>query len=261
MTTLLLSPRYTDDSIALWRAAAAIGWNVERLHRWRVPDLLDDDLVIYGEPLFAAIVSAQTGYTLLEPVFHWLATVPAQYLRREVRFCHAEDLSDIKFPRFIKPADDKCFPAQVYASAAEIPSLAELPRSTPALVSDVVSWTKEFRVFVLDNQPATLSAYLRDGKLDIEGSAEELREAEQFVRHILPELDLPPAAVLDVGLIKNEGWAIVEANPCWGSGIYNCDPLRVLGVLQRACRRRKDIGPDEARWVFRHEEVDASEES
>jgi hypothetical protein len=40
MPTLLLSPRYTDDAQALWRAAGRLGWRVERLRGWRVPDEL-----------------------------------------------------------------------------------------------------------------------------------------------------------------------------------------------------------------------------
>jgi hypothetical protein len=32
MPMLMLPPRYTPDSIALWEAATAAGWDVERLH-------------------------------------------------------------------------------------------------------------------------------------------------------------------------------------------------------------------------------------
>jgi hypothetical protein len=30
MPTLILTPRFTDDAQALWRAAQRLGWNVER---------------------------------------------------------------------------------------------------------------------------------------------------------------------------------------------------------------------------------------
>ena len=38
---LILPPRYTPDSIALWKAATAAGWRVERLPDWRVPEWLE----------------------------------------------------------------------------------------------------------------------------------------------------------------------------------------------------------------------------
>jgi hypothetical protein len=49
-----------------------------------------------------------------------------------------------------------------------------------------------------------------------------------------PRVELPRTAVLDVGIIADRGWAVVEQNAAWGSGIYGCDPVRVLEVLQYA---------------------------
>jgi hypothetical protein len=55
MPTLILPPRYTDDSVALWRAAMAMGWTVTRLQGWRITsDSPIDEPVLYGEPLFVA---------------------------------------------------------------------------------------------------------------------------------------------------------------------------------------------------------------
>jgi hypothetical protein len=39
-----------------------MGWGVERLSSWRVPDWLKgQDVVLYGEPLFAAVVADELG--------------------------------------------------------------------------------------------------------------------------------------------------------------------------------------------------------
>ena len=46
MPTLILSPRHTEDSQLLWRAAGRLGWGVERLVSWRIPD----DLLAVPEP-------------------------------------------------------------------------------------------------------------------------------------------------------------------------------------------------------------------
>jgi hypothetical protein len=40
--------------------------------------------------------------------------------------------------------------------------------------------------------------------------------------------------VVDVGRVAGRGWAVVEANPAWGSGLYGCDAARVLPVLRGA---------------------------
>jgi hypothetical protein len=40
-----------------------------------------------------------------------------------------------------------------------------------------------------------------------------------------------------VGVIASRGWAVVEQNAAWGSGIYGCDPAAVLAVLRHAATR------------------------
>ena len=53
MPTLILTPRYTDDSQVLWRVAIDLGWEVERLARWEVPAHLLEvaEPVLYLEAL------------------------------------------------------------------------------------------------------------------------------------------------------------------------------------------------------------------
>jgi hypothetical protein len=108
------------------------------------------------------------------------------------------------------------------------------------LVAEVVSWELEFRCFVLNRQVNTLSIYLRDGQLqsdrDYRSSEAELAAAEEFARNVLQDrrIDFPTATVLDVGIITNRGWAVIEQNAAWGSGIYGCDPVQVLEVIRHA---------------------------
>jgi hypothetical protein len=147
---------------------------------------------------------------------------------------------------FIKPANDKCFAAQVYGSGQELPGCDTLDDSTPVLIAEPVRWTVEYRCFVLDRELRTSSPYLRDGGLarnadgEWEAPAAEERDASEFAGLVLSdsEVHLPPAVVLDVGIIRDRGWAVVEANAAWGSGIYGCDPDEVLKVVQRSCIRR-----------------------
>ncbi len=45
---------------------------------------------------------------------------------------------------------------------------------------------------------------------------------------------LPAALVIDAGVIRGVGPAVVEANEASGAGIYGCDPRDVLDVLRAA---------------------------
>jgi hypothetical protein len=247
MPTLVLPPRYTPDSIAVSKAAGRAGWGVERLGSWRVPGhLAGQEVVLYGEPLFAAVVAGDLGLSLLEPPAGWLAGLPRELTRRGVRFTTLAEARTLPGPAFIKPAEDKCFPARVYAAGRDLPGEDVLPGSTPVLVSDPVDWQVEFRCFVLDGEVLTLSPYWRDGRLARAddgawpATEEELAGASSFAAAILrdPRASLPPAVVLDVGVIRGEGWAVVEANAAWGSGVYGCDPDQVLRVVRRACVKK-----------------------
>jgi hypothetical protein len=258
MPTLLLTPRYTPDSQALMHAAMEAGWECVRLRNWRVPqEVADHDLVFYGEPLLAAVVADTLPYALLEPPFDWLPGLPLSYVQRDVLLTTLAEARRQPGPVFMKPADDKCFPADVYASGVDLPVPGTLPEATPVLVAEPVTWELEMRCFVLDRQVVTLSPYLRLGQLaEAEDGSwpatdDEIDAALAFAAMVLnnPAVRLPPAVALDVGTIAGRGYAVIEANAAWGSGLYGCDPAQVLPVLQRACVRRAKLADEDAPWV------------
>jgi hypothetical protein len=256
--TLLLTPRYTTDSRLLRLAAHHAGWDTFRLQEWRVPaELALGELVFYGEPLLADVIAESLPYVLFEPPPAWLPNLPARWRQRDVRLTTVEEARKLEQPAFIKPPGDKRFAARVYASGAELPLGDALPGETLALVAEPVTWELEFRCFALERQVATHSIYLREGKLaEDEGgnwpaSDEELAAALAFAREVLadPAVALPPAVVLDVGTIAGRGRAVIEANAAWAAGIYGCDPVAILPVLQHALARRDALTEAEHRWV------------
>lgn len=239
MPTLILTPRHSDDTQALWKAAARQGWRVERLSSWRVPEHLRDlpEPVFYGEALFGPSISAALGLTLCNPEEDWLVRLPHEYRLRAIGLSTLGEQRARTTAAFIKPPNDKSFPAAVYARA-------DLPRgyddAMPVLVSDVVRWQCEFRCFVLDRQVRSYSLYSRDGELardsGFASSAEEDRGLLDFIGRLLadPRVALPRACVIDAGVIDGRGWACVEQNAAWGAGLYACYPDAVLDVLRHA---------------------------
>lgn len=242
MPTLILTPRYTDDAQALWKAAASLGWHVERLASWRVPTALQTlpDPVLYGEALFGPTLAAELGLALLNPAEDWLVRLPFAYRKRAISLSTLGQARQLAAPAFVKPPNDKSFPAAVY-SGAELPT--EYDDDMPVLVSDVVTWEKEFRCFILDRTLRTFSVYSRAGELQrdtaFHSTPDEDAQVQEFMARLLadPAIELPAATVVDVGTIAGLGWACVEQNAAWGAGIYGCDPAHVLAVLQRASIR------------------------
>lgn len=236
MTTLLLSARYSEDSIMLRNAALALGWSVERIHNRRdVEWLKGRDIAIYGEWIFTQMVAEVLDVRLIEPAADWLLHIPEKFRQRDVHAMLLSDTRKITTPTFIKPAEGKPFESQVYSSGTDLPAL---PDDLPVLTAEPLVWEAEYRCFVAEGKVATLCFYLQNGELtkNEEGTWPEtgLEEARTFAEQVLSEVSFPVAGVLDVGQIQGRGWAVVEANPAWASGIYGCDPSQVLQVIKRA---------------------------
>lgn len=242
MPTLILTPRFTDDSQLLWRAALEAGWHVERLHGWRVPDELRtvSEPVLYVEGLMAPMIAREFGLILREPPQDWLPRLPEEYRWREIQLMTLGQARQLRQPMFCKPPNDKSFPARVYGGD-ELPDY--LPDSQPVLVAEPVNWLEEFRCFLLDRRVVTFSLYLRHGEVQKEqgyyAPEEEQAQALRYVDQLLTDerVQLPRAVVLDVGRIQDRGWAVVELNAAWGSGIYGCEPRQVLPVLRLAMEK------------------------
>lgn len=247
MPTLIFTPRFTDDSQALWKAAGEMGWATERLAGWRVPGHLRQvpDPVLYGEALFGPALAEQLGIELINPPEDWLVRLPFEHKKRLITLGTLGSERRRSAPAFIKPPNDKSFAAGIYRGT-DLP--ADYPDDMPVLVSEVVEWEKEFRCFVLDRRLCTYSLYSRRGELQrdqgFESEEAEDRELEAFIGRLLadPRVDLPPAVVIDVGCITGAGWACVELNAAWGAGIYGCEPKAALQVIGHASVRRPASG-------------------
>jgi hypothetical protein len=178
-----------------------MGWNVERMTRFRPPDdfSVPDDPVLYVEALTAPLFAEALGLRLSEPPLDWLPNLPAEYRRREVRLTTLGDARRLAGPLFMKPPNDKSFRAAVY-DGSELPR--EYPDDMPILVSDVVRWRVEFRCFILDRAVRTFSVYLRDGQLQREAGFPHSDEEEAAVRSFTSRL-LADARV-----------ALPRASPC-----------------------------------------------
>ncbi|MBQ69651.1 hypothetical protein CL689_06290 [Candidatus Saccharibacteria bacterium] len=149
-----------------------------------------------------------------------------KYLGRSVR---KGSLSEVSEPCFIKPQATKLFTGFVYDPAKEVDQYSEHdieqlmaltePRAQKDLwISEPVSWSAEFRFYILNGKIAGFGRY-------------DDNEEEWF----LPDLDvvnqmldswrdlgtLPAACSIDVGVLSGGGGTtLVECNDAWALGYY-----------------------------------------
>ena len=211
----------------------------------------------YGGPVAGARLAGQLGFALLEPADDWLARLPEEFTGREVRAATLADAWAVERPTFVMPPRDKSFPADVYADGSRLP--AGLDPATPVLLSEVVTFAAEYRLFLLDGRIATGSRYAVFGRLDprpLDRDGAVAGEIAEFVDRLVAEAGpaLPSAVVVDVGQLLDpyrpgHRWAVVEANMAWFSHAYAADPARVLDVVLRAAGPRERVQPEDLPFV------------
>ncbi|MCX5215214.1 ATP-grasp domain-containing protein [Kitasatospora sp. NBC_00240] len=227
----------------------------------------------YGGPVAGARLAGALGFALLEPADGWLAELSEEFTGRQVRLATVADAWALDRPTFVKPPRDKSFPADVYADGSRLPG--GLDPAEPVLLSEVVTFAAEYRLFLLDGRIVTASRYAVFGRLDprrldprpldprllrTDGTdrAERADAAQitEFVDRLVAVAGhtLPSAVVLDVGQLLDpyrpgHRWAVVEANMAWFSHAYAADPARVLDVVLRAAGPRERVRPADRPFV------------
>ncbi|MEU8890113.1 ATP-grasp domain-containing protein [Streptomyces sp. NPDC048442] len=193
------------------------------------------------------------GVALLAPGDGWLCALPEEFTRRGIALSTLAGVRELPGPLFVKPPSDKSFPAAVYVDGRSLPAGPGLPPGLPVQVSEVVVWSAEFRLYVLDGEVRTGSQYATHGLLDavpLDTAHRRHDAALAFARRLLASCadSLPSAVVLDIGLLSPSGeWAVVEANMAWFSSCYAADPDRALDVVLRSAGPAEDLqGRDKA---------------
>ncbi|MGW6535531.1 ATP-grasp domain-containing protein [Streptomyces sp. NPDC055051] len=208
----------------------------------------------YGGPIAGARLAGRLGFALLEPSDGWLAELSEEFTGRRVRAGTVADAWAIDRPTFVKPPREKSFPAEVYDDGSLLPGT--LDPAAPVLLSDVVTFAAEYRLFLLDSRIVAASRYAVFGRLDPRplgaDRADRVVAAQisEFVDGLTAEAGstLPSAVVVDVGQLLDpyrpgHRWAVVEANMAWFSHAYAADPARVLDVVLRAAGPREHVRP------------------
>ena len=237
--TLLLGSRLLPSSHLLAATACDLGWNACYLDDATPPKMIGYP-VYYGGTDRVEAVASQYNLNLISPALDLLARTPGQFTCRNVRFGTLASIARLPGPIFVKPADPirRVFDAGVYRSGADVHGRRPLDPATPVVISEVVEWTSEFRCFIADSRVEAWSPYLSYGRPIWHSSAagEIPVNLQIFCNRLLSAFgsSLPAAFVVDVGVMQDGRWAVVEYNPAWCSGILGAKVAGVLNVITRA---------------------------
>ena len=266
MPSLICSSRYTVDSQILRKTAQSLGWETLRLDGNTIPDWFDPpdaEIALFYTAPHAFDIAKQLGRTLVGCNPDWTVNLPSKFLNRELRQTTLKDALRIAEPRFVKHSVSKAFPAAVYTADKLATETTKIHRDSLVHIGEPVEFESEFRCFISRQLVNTISPYVYDGQIvsDYESfptvPRAELNDVRSFAESVVnhPNVSSPDSFVLDVGIIRNRGWAVVESNECWASGIYACDPVRVLETLLSSAVESDTI--ESSAWDFRQHYANA----
>ncbi|SCE92355.1 protein of unknown function (DUF4343) [Micromonospora saelicesensis] len=246
--TLVLPPRLTASAQSLRDAAHRRGLRTVQLHTFEVPAGLRADHLHAG-PSFADVVAPVLGIAPLEAEPGWLTGLPRDLTRREITLVTIGEAYELRRPAFIKSPNDKNIPAMIYTDGSRLPGPDAVDRQTPVLVSDIVDFTAEYRLHLLDGVVHTGSQYAAHGRLHLGPPS---TDALAFGTDLIAGYGhtLPSAIVVDVGLVDGY-WAVIEANAAWASGAYVADPHLVLDVVLRAASPTASVNARDRQFIRR----------
>jgi len=213
-----------DAVAAVWEAA---GGEVLRLGRFWEPPPLDPDRVrVYGADAFCQVLAQKLALALVTPADDLLLHLSPGVVKRAVRAAKVSEVDSIVFPAFVKSYIPKLIRSRVYASQSDlIGELRGLEPTTELLVSEIVELEAEARSWVLDGEVVSIACYEGDADLGPAGALASAAARESVV---------PSPCVIDVGLTRDRGWIVIEANAAWGAGLNGCDALAAARCIARA---------------------------
>jgi len=236
---IALSPIYTEDSNNLKKASINSSYELNRFNaKWDVPEEFHSDVIaVYGEDIYAEIVAEQCNLTLTKLADNWFSKISEEFTKRKISYGQLKEFVNEE-NIFIKCSDFKSFKAGVFDKVRNIKGFDSLDLESTVFTSEVVEWELEVRCFVLNNEIKTHSSYWRNNAFNTNPLSEtEQKELFEFFKDFIQKYSstLPNAIVLDFGIIKGKGWALIEANPAWRSGLYDCDAAKALEVIVESC--------------------------
>lgn len=152
---------------------------------------------------------------------------------RKISKINKYKLFDINPPFFVKPVKTKLFTGVVYKGddlelyddydREQLETLLKLKDDVVLYIADVVKFEAEWR------------CYIKNGKLvktcQYDDNVEDLDPDIEFVNQCLAKLKYRTLA-LDIGLLDNDKYCVVELNDAWGLGkYYGIDDKDYLDIL------------------------------
>ena len=204
-------------------------YTVKRIRRRQLP--LQADTFVMGD--LDAMHGAMKQLGIEIPPVDTYPKSLKPFLRREIRRTTLGELEQRLHGRysanvFAKPAQrSKRFTGRVFSSPSDLYFVGNTSRKEPIWCSEVVDWTSEFRVYVIDGAPVSIDCYAGNpnAELDLGVVHEALAEFQKN--------GAPVAYGIDFGILDRDETALIEYNDGFSLGAYQIPKEPYTDLLWR----------------------------
>lgn len=229
--------------------------NVEHHLGFDLPPLSPGDAIWAPMETMARVAAQDPRLRLADPGPEFLTDLPWRLTGRTVELLDTEDM-DALVPGDIRDDGDVVFAKPANCKIEDFPACwddydghilraiaARCPAEQKFLVTDtVLDLVAEVRLFVLDEQVVTFSPYLLHAPDGTQRTWDETMPwthtaaAVEFGASVLDwlrEVDrpMPRSYTLDVGVLADGTWVVIETNPVWSSAFYGANTSAVITCL------------------------------
>ena len=192
------------------------------------------------------LASCGVDMDLCAPGPHWLPNLPERYVSRPIWCGRLDDIDKAPRSGFAKMAEAKLsgLDSRWWDSIEDFVLSAmdagAVMKAWVQVCPVFVGYEQEHRCFVRNGHVVASSVYMADAGEEIwqpqisdnplySKHADDARSFAQEVADFLGH-DQPVSYVIDVGLASKR-WSVIEANPTWCAGMYDCDLFEVAASV------------------------------
>jgi hypothetical protein len=151
--------------------------------------------------------------------------VLSSWLHRNITTSNIKDILSRNDSIFIKPVSEKLFTGFVWP--IYISRIVNLPADTELLLSDVIEFKSEYRVFVLDSEIIGCRHYKGDWSLALDKNL-----TLEAVEAMSSWSECPRAYCLDLGITDTSNCCLVEVNDAYAVGSYGLQDALYARLLE-----------------------------
>lgn len=98
--------------------------------------------------------------------------------------------------------------------------------TTEFMLTPIKKINKEYRFFIIDSKIVTYSSYMDHGKVIIDLVVP--KSVVNYAQFILDNYKVPNHTVMDIAIMEDGSYKIVEFNTIIASGLYRCDAKKII---------------------------------